>query len=244
MITKEEVGILKDLLINKSLEDTFKLIGFEYKEDSNKSSKLNEEIWKDIKDDVLKVYKINIQKTEYNKLRKKIEVKNARLGFVVPQNKLVAKEKVNFGFNKNLKKKISRGQPKIENIRNSKSKKTTTERRKFEKREKSFKRSIFLYFQSISYDKDIHKIYKSNDSFKNIKEYLTKLFKNHDESLSQKIGKSKTFSSLFFSLPKDKDEFKNICKLIEFEKKTNKKRFTSENKSIRTISIPMGGQKR
>ncbi|MEN8956903.1 MAG: hypothetical protein ABF242_00100 [Flavobacteriales bacterium] len=244
MITKEEIEIFKSLLINKSLDEVSEFIGFEYNVKLNKPSKLDEGVWLEIKDGIINSYKTNIQKPEFNKLRKKVELKNAKLGFLVPQKKLVAKEKLthkvksNFNSNKSRKKSKHLSRPKPKKTRKEKK----LSKSKIEKREKEFKISIYLYFQSINYDKDIYELYKLKNNFKDIKDYLKELFNEHDKVVCKKIEIAENFYSLFFTLPKDKSLTKNICKLVEFEKKTNKKRFFDKSKSVRTISIPMGGQ--
>lgn len=227
MVTKEEIEIFKKILINKTFDEINALIGFEQKGKNNKSTVLEENSWINIKSSIIKKYKLNIQNPKYNKLRKKIELINAKLGFVVPQNILLAKEKKQYEI-----KPIDHKKTRIKKHSES----------KILEKEKSFKKSIYIYFQSILYEKDIFEVYKTKDGFENIKNYLKELFKNHDNVICKKIEKAESFSSLFYSLPKDKEKTKKICKLVEFDKKTNKKREQTKSQSIRAISIPMGGQ--
>lgn len=148
MVTKEEIEILKNLLLNKSLDEIYRIIGLEYNEKLNKSSKLNEDAWLEIKGDIIKSYKTNIQKPEFNKLRKKVELKNAKLGFLVPQNKLVAKEKlthkIKSNFNSNKSRKESKHLSHLKPKKTRKVKKLS--KSKIEKREKDFKKSIYFLF--------------------------------------------------------------------------------------------------
>jgi len=106
MINPNELKILKEILIGKSIKEITKMIGFEYHGNAKKDNPIEENTWKEIEDEIASTYLKNIQKSIYTKLRKKVELKNAKSGFIVPQNKLIAKEKL--PIQKKLKVKESR----------------------------------------------------------------------------------------------------------------------------------------
>lgn len=234
MVHLNEIILLKEILFGKSIIALSKIIGLNYSGSLNKNNLIDENNWAEIEKVVLDTYAKNIHNPIYSKLRKRIELKNAKSGFIVPQNKLIAKEKL--PIEKRLNKTDSNSKvkkPKYLKSREASKTKIT---------EAHYKRNIYLYFQHINYDEELHKIYKSEGRFKQIKTYLKSLFENQNDITYNKLSIANNFKTLYKTFPYDKEKSKEIIKLFEFEKRTNAKRNLENNKSIRAISIPMGGQ--
>lgn len=106
------------------------------------------------------------------------------------------------------------------------------------------KKNIFIYFQKINFEKEIHEILNAKKSLKKTKNYLKSLFKGFDQNVCNKIDESESFSAIFNSLPKDNNQTKKVCKLLSFEKKSKEKNYIESGSSVRAISIPMGGKNR
>jgi hypothetical protein len=225
MISENEIKILKNLLVGKSITKAVETLKASVEEIGLIGVHLNDtftnELWDNYADKITHYYTTNIHKPSKRRLRKKIELLNAKKGFIIPEDKLLAKKKNSHTpKQKTQKPKLSLAkQDAIEN---------------------TAKQNIYVYFQRLNHAKEIHKIYNSPDIFENLKKHMLDLYKS-DKEVHNRILRKKNFDGLCKCLPK-MNSSKSTIKLYKFKKRSREDHSNADSNSIHAISIPMGGK--
>lgn len=224
MISENEIQILKNLLLGKSIAKALETLKASEEEIGfigiNPNETFTNDLWSNYADKIIHYYTSNIHRPCKRRLRKKIELLNAKKGFAIPQDQLLAKKQA---------------KPTPE----QKPKKATLSLAKQEAIEKEAKHNIYVYFQRLNYAKEIHKIYNSHDDFENLKKYMLNLYETNKE-VHNRILRKKNFDGLCKCLPK-MNSTKTAIKLFEFKMRSKLVHLEGSN-SIHAISIPMGGK--
>ncbi|MGQ1910981.1 hypothetical protein ACT3CE_14490 [Marinifilum sp. RC60d5] len=225
VISDNELNILKNLIVGKSIAKVLEILKASEEEIGLIGVKSNEtytnNVWDNNADKIIHYYTSNIHRPCKRRLRKKIELLNAKKGFAIPQDQLIAKKQA---------------KPTPE----QKPKKTTLSLAKQEAIEKEAKHNIYVYFQRLNYAKEIFKIYNSPDVFTNLKNHMLELYES-DKEVYNRILRKKNFDGLCKCLPK-MNSTKTAIKLFEFKKRNSEDHSNDDRNSIHAISIPMGGK--
>ena len=247
MITTDEINLVKDSILGYTLLDLENLIGYRNNTGLILNKKIDDLVWEDISKDLIITYTENIKKIEFNKFRKKIELKNAKKGFIVAPMLLIASEKcsaIKIQHKKIIKARIPVFHKTEDVIENEK-----TEKQKIKSNKNlhiGFRIKIFNSFRAIDYDSDLNRIYQKHflnlEAFNEIKDYLMSIFLKYDKKTYNQINSSCDFKMLFRALPQDKILMKKLCKFHRFDLISQMPRGSEGNSSIRTFPIPIGGK--
>jgi len=225
VISENELNILKNLLVGKSIGKSIEVLRCSIEEigliDVNLEQTFTNELWDNYADKIIHYYTANIQKPSKRRLRKKIELLNAKKGFIIAEDQLMAKKSVKI--------------PPEEEPKNNK-----PSNAKLVYLDKCAKRNIYTYFHRLNHVKEIYKIYNAFDIFENLKNYMLDLYET-DLSVHNRLMRAKDFDGLCRCLPK-MNTSKSIIKLYKFNKRRKEFHLGDGSNSIHAISIPMGGK--